>query len=79
MGALSLRRVKMEQKIRVYNSDGNIIEIIKEATRQEADEIIKDTFARGSLVVDNKTLRVIHKIEPEIEEILVINTFGGGG
>ena len=69
----------MERTIKVYTSGRNMMELIKEATVQEAKEILADTYARGGLVVDSKTYEVIQELDPKIEEILIINLLGGGG
>lgn len=67
------------QKIKVFSADRNQIEFLKEVSYQEADEIIKDTFERGGLVIDRKSLMVVTGLEPGVEEIMIISYFCGGG
>ena len=67
------------QKIKVYSADRNRIELQKVVSYQEAKEIVKDTFLRGGLAINRKSLTVITDLEPGVEEIMIISFFGGGG
>jgi hypothetical protein len=67
----------MERKIKVrYASGGE-----KEVSVEEARGILEETYSdpMGGLVTDAKTERVIYQIEPDIEEIFVLDTIIGGG
>ena len=67
----------MERKIKVrYASGGE-----KEVTVEEAESILEETYSDplGGLVADAKTERVIYQIEPDLEEIFVLDTIIGGG
>ena len=67
----------MERKIKVrYASGGE-----KEVTVEEAKEILEETYSDplGGLVADAKTEKVIYQIEPDLEEIFVLDTIIGGG
>ena len=67
------------QKIKVFSADRNQIEFLKEVSYQEADEIVKDTFSRGGLVINRKSLTVLTDLGPDVDEIMIISYFAGGG
>ena len=53
---------------------------IKEASLEEAETILKETYADslGGLVVDRRTGKVIWEIGPDVEELLIVNQMMGG-
>ena len=63
-------------KVRIVGS-----EEVKEVTLKEAAEILDRIYndALGGFVTDARTGRVISKIEPGIEEIVVVEQMLGGG
>lgn len=67
----------MRRKIKVRYASGSE----KEVTVEEAKGILEETYSdpMGGLVADAKTEEVIYRIEPEIEEIFVLDTIIGGG
>ncbi len=67
----------MRGKIKVrYASGGE-----KEVTVEEAKRILEETYndPMGGLVADAKTEKVIYQIDPDLEEIFVLDTIIGGG
>ena len=67
----------MERKIKVRFSSGGE----KEVTVEEAKRILDETYndSLGGLVANAKTEEVICQIDPELEEIFVLDTIIGGG
>jgi hypothetical protein len=67
----------MERKIKVRFSLGGE----KEVTVGEAKRILDETYddPLGGLVADAKTEKVIYQIDPDLEEIFVLDTIIGGG
>ena len=67
----------MERKIKVRFASGGE----KELTVEEAKKILAETYEDplGGLVSDAQTEKVIYQIEPEIEEIFVLDTIIGDG
>ena len=67
----------MERKIRVRFASG----AEKEVTLEEAREILDETYRDplGGLVANGKTDEVIYRIDPDVEEIVVLDTIIGGG
>ena len=51
---------------------------IKEVGLDEAKLILEDATTWGWIVADAKTQEVIWEINPEVEEIMIIGTLGGG-
>ena len=53
----------------------------KEVTVEEAKGILEETYSDplGGLVADAKTEKVIYQIDPDLEEIFVLDTIIGGG
>ncbi len=70
----------MERMIKVHLQGSSGI-ITKEVTLQEAEKILKDTYAdpRGGLVSDHKTGEIIWEIGPNVEEVFIIDHMIGGG
>lgn len=52
----------------------------KDVDFREAERIVKEIYANpfGALVVNRKTGEVIHKVGPDVEELLIISAMGGG-
>ena len=53
---------------------------IKEVSPEEAETILKETYADslGGLVVDRRTGKVIWEIGPNVEELFIVNQMTGG-
>jgi len=43
-----------------------------------AERLIEEAYTQGRLVVDKKEGVVVHRIGPEVEELLLIDEIGGG-
>ena len=54
---------------------------IREITIQEAEKILEETYNDpvGGLVADARTGEVIYKINPNIEQIVIMEQMLGGG
>ena len=67
----------MERKIRVRFASGGE----KEVTIEEAKRILDETYndPLGGLVANGKTNEVIYQIDPDVTEIIVLDTIIGGG
>jgi hypothetical protein len=54
---------------------------VKELTLEEAQEIVDSVYigALGGFAADAKTGRILSKIGPDIEEIVVVEQMLGGG
>lgn len=70
----------MVRMIKVHILGRNGIEI-KEVNLEEADRILKETYADplGGLVADRRTGEVIWEIGSNVEELLIIDQMIGGG
>lgn len=70
----------MARMIKVQVLGRNGLEI-KEVSLEEAEMILKETYADslGGLVVDKRTGEVIEEIGPAVEELLIISHIIGGG
>lgn len=70
----------MARMIKVQVLGRNGLEI-KEVSLEEAEMILKETYADslGGLVVDKRTGDVIDEIGPDVEELLIISHIIGGG
>lgn len=70
----------MARMIKVHVLGRNGLEI-KEVSLEEAERILKETYADslGGLVADKRTGKVIEEIGPDVEELLIINYIIGGG
>ena len=70
----------MTRTIKVHVMGRNGLEI-REVAHQEAERILKETYADplGGLVADKRTGEVIWEIGPEVEELLVMDHMIGGG
>lgn len=70
----------MVRKIKVYLESRSGLEI-KDMSPEEAEKLLKETYndSLGGLIYDKKTGEVISRINPDTEEILIINQVLGGG
>ena len=70
----------MARMIKVQVLGRNGLEI-KEVSLEEAEMILKETYADslGGLVVDKRTGEAIEEIGPDVEELLIISHIIGGG
>ena len=70
----------MARMIKVHILGRNGTEI-KEVNLQEAERILKETYADplGGLVADRRTGEVIWEIGPNVEELFIIDHMIGGG
>jgi len=70
----------MARMIKMHILGRNGLEI-KEVDLQEAERILKETYADplGGLVADGKTREIIWGIGPDVEELFVIDQMIGGG
>ena len=70
----------MARIIKVHIVGRNGMEI-KEVNLEEAERILKETYADplGGLVADRRTGEVIWEIGPEVEELFVMDHMIGGG
>ena len=67
----------MKRLIKVRFSSGGEKELTVEEARRILDETYSDPL--GGLVADARTEKVIYQIEPDLEEIFVLDTIIGGG
>jgi len=51
----------------------------KEVSVEEAKRILDEAYRRGGFVFDKKNNDVIAQIDPDVEEIFVLNTIIVGG
>jgi len=67
----------MEPKIKVRFASGGE----KEVSLEEANRILDETYSDplGGLVANATTNEVIYRIEPDVDEIIVLDTIIGGG
>lgn len=70
----------MVRMLKVHILGRNGIEI-KEVNLQEAERILKETYADslGGLVADRRTGEIIGEIGPNVEELFIIDHMIGGG
>jgi hypothetical protein len=66
--------------IKVHILGRNGLEI-KEVNLEEAERILKETYADplGGLVADKRTGEVIWEISPNVEELFIVDQMIGGG
>lgn len=67
----------MVQMIKIESSGAKGL-TVEEVTLQEAEKIVKEAYARGSLVVDKKAGQIIEELTPDTEELLIMDMIGGG-
>jgi hypothetical protein len=70
----------MARMIKVHILGRNGLEI-KEVSLEEAETILKETYADslGGLVADRRTGEVIGEIGPNVEELFIVDQMIGGG
>jgi hypothetical protein len=70
----------MARMIKVHILGRNGLEI-KEVSLQEAETILKETYADslGGLVADRRTGEVVWEIGPNVEELFIVDQMIGGG
>jgi len=70
----------MVRMLKVHILGRNGIEI-KKVNLQEAERILKETYADslGGLVADRRTGEIIGEIGPNVEELFIIDHMIGGG
>jgi hypothetical protein len=73
-----LKRVTRIIKVHILGRNG--LEI-REVNREEAERILKETYADplGGLVADKRTGEVIWELDPNVEELIVVDQMIGGG
>jgi hypothetical protein len=67
----------MAQKIKVYRIGDRGLKF-EEVNIDEAERLLEEAHARGSVVLNKKESEVISKIAPDIEELLIVNVIAGG-
>ena len=67
----------MVQTIKIQSSGAKGLNI-EEVTPEEAAKIMKEAYARGSLVVDKSTGQIIEKLDADTEELLIMDMISGG-
>ncbi len=67
----------MASTIKVQSLGDSEVET-KEVSLEEAKRIMKEAYARGSLVVNKRAGEVIDEITPDVEEVLIVDAVGGG-
>lgn len=70
----------MTRIIKVHILGRNGLEI-REVNLEEAERILKETYADplGGLVADKRTGEVIWELDPNVEELIVVDQMIGGG
>ncbi len=71
------QRIKMTQRLKVYRTGDRGIEI-EEVDIEEAKKILAEAMAEGRVVVNKGNGEVISELEPDVEELLIIDIVGGG-
>jgi len=67
----------MTQKLKVYSTGDRGIEI-KEVDIEEAKKILAEAMAQGRIVVNKGNGEVISELEPDVEELLIVDIVEGG-
>jgi len=71
------QRIKMTQRLKVYRTGDRGIEI-EEVDIEEAKKILAEAMAEGRLVVNKGNGEVISELEPDVEELLIVDIVEGG-
>lgn len=71
------QRIKMTQRLKVYRTGDRGIEI-EEVDIEEAKKILAEAMAEGRVVVNKGNGEVISELEPDVEELLIVDIIGGG-
>lgn len=67
----------ISQEITIYEQGIKDMEARK-VTIEKATQIMQEAMNRGSLVINPKTNETIWEIEPEVDEIEIVEFLGGG-
>ncbi|MBA7700165.1 hypothetical protein ES703_108874 [subsurface metagenome] len=67
----------MTQRLKVYSTGDRGIEI-KEVDIEEAKKILAEAIAEGRIVVNKGNGEVISGLEPDVEELLIVDIVDGG-
>ncbi len=67
----------MTQKLKVYSTGDRGIEI-KEVDIEEAKKILAEAMAEGRIVINKGNGEVISELEPDVEELLIVDIVEGG-
>ena len=67
----------MARIIKVYRLGDRGMEV-EEVNPEKAERLIEEAYTQGRLVVDKKEGVVIHRMGPEVEELLLIDEIDGG-
>lgn len=67
----------MTQRLKVYRTGDRGIEI-EEVDIEEAKKILAEAMAEGRVVVNKGNGEVISELEPDVEELLIVDIIGGG-
>lgn len=67
----------MAQTVKIESMGANGIQV-KEVSLQEAKRIVKEAYARGSLVLDKRAGEIIEEPSPNTEELLILDMIAGG-
>lgn len=67
----------MTQRLKVYSTGDRGIEI-KEVDIEEAKKILAEAMAQGRIVVNKGNGEVISELEPDVEELLIVDIVEGG-
>lgn len=71
------QRIKMTQRLKVYRTGDRGIEI-EEVDIEEAKKILAEAMAEGRLAVNKGNGEVISELEPDVEELLIVDIVEGG-
>ncbi len=67
----------MSQTVRIEISGVNGL-TVREVTFKEAKDIVKQAYAKGSLVIDKSTSQVIRELNSNIKELWITHIIAGG-
>lgn len=67
----------MTQRLKVYRTGDRGIEI-EEVDIEEAKKILAEAMAEGRTVVNKGNGEVIYELEPDVEELLIVDIIDGG-
>lgn len=67
----------MTQRLKVYSTGDRGIEI-KEVDIEEAKKILAEAMAEGRIVINKGNGEVISELEPDVEELLIVDIVEGG-
>jgi hypothetical protein len=67
----------MTQRLKAYRTGDRGIEI-EEVDIEEAKKILAEAMANGKVVVNKGNGEVIYELEPDVEELLIVDIVDGG-